>query len=70
MHPHQDLGEGAGQEGQEEVKTLVMEAQITVPVRLVRYRNASGIEQLCDKSQEEPVGWRREVWAHIAIFKD
>lgn len=72
MHPHQDLGEGVGQGGQEEGMDGFpgMETQITVPVGLVRYRNASGIEQLCDRTQGEPVGWRREVWGLVAIFKD
>lgn len=47
-----------------------VETQIIVPVRIVRYRNGSGIEQLCDRTQGEPVGWRREVWGLVATFKD
>lgn len=46
------------------------EAQITVPVRLVRYRNGSGAEQLCDRTRGEAVGWRREVWGLIDIFSN
>lgn len=68
--PQQDLREGAGQGGQEEGKSPGVEAQITVPVRLVRYRNGSGAEQLCDRTRGEAVGWRREVWGLIDIFRN
>lgn len=46
-------------EGRRKMGPRGLEAWMTVPVRLVRYRIAPGMKQACGRTQQEPAGVRR-----------
>lgn len=71
---HQELGEGAElwDAGRAEGRWDPREAQVTVPVRLLRYRNTSGMEQAGQKGKPRglagQVGWYLFYLQRLKVF--
>lgn len=49
-------------EGRRKMGPQGLEAQMTVPVRLVRYRNTSGMKHAGGRTEGEATGVRRASW--------